>query len=127
MKAWADFHLCKWPKDAQPLADYFLRLNEPHLRSYNAPVVTFSHFIPRADLLPPPEYLRISWLAHVSICKALDAQIRQLNSSVHVCGHTHTTFDRVIDDVRYVQNAVRYPKERRSGSLPIKLIFETQL
>jgi predicted phosphodiesterase len=127
MKAWADFHLCKWPEDAQPLADYFLRLNEPHLHPYDAPVVTFSHFIPRADLLPPPEYLRISWLAHVSICKALDAQIRQLNSSVHVCGHTHTTFDRVIDDVRYVQNAVRYPKERRSGSLPIKLIWKPQL
>jgi len=122
---WADFHLCKWPEEAQPLADYFLRLNEPHLKSYDAPVITFSHFIPRADLLPPKEYMRFSWLPSVSICAALDAQIRQLESRVHVCGHTHTTFDCVIDEVRYLQNAVRYPKERRSESVPIKQIWST--
>ena len=123
MRAWADFHFCKWPDDATPLADYFLRLNKPHLRQYDAPVITFSHFLPRSDLLPPKEYLKITWLGHVSICAALDAQIRQLNSRVHVCGHTHTTFDVVIDEVRYVQNAVRYPKERRTPSFPIKLIY----
>jgi hypothetical protein len=127
MKAWADFHFCKWPDEAQPLPDYFLRLNEPHLKSYDAPVITFSHFIPRADLFPPPEYMRISWLPVVSLCQALDAQIRRVESRVHVCGHTHTTFDRVIDNVRYIQNAVRYPKERRTESFPIKLIWQQQL
>lgn len=124
MKSWADFHFCKWPADAAPLSDYFLRLNDPYLKAYDAPVITFSHFIPRHDLLPPKEYLRISWLANVSICAALENQIRQLKSRVHICGHTHTTFDRVIDDVRYVQNAVRYPKERRTPSFPIKLIWD---
>lgn len=127
MRAWADFQLCKWPDHAQPLPNYFLRLNDPHLRPYDAPVITFSHFIPRADLLPPKEYMRFSWLPSVSICAALDAQIRQLHSNVHVCGHTHTTFDQVIDNVRYIQNAVRYPKERRAGSIPIKLIWGSQL
>ena len=124
MKSWADFHFCKWPADTAPLSDYFLRLNDPYLKAYDAPVITFSHFIPRHDLLPPKEYLRISWLANVSICAELENQIRQLNSRVHICGHTHTTFDRVIDGVRYVQNAVRYPKERRTPSFPIKLIFD---
>lgn len=123
MRAWADFHVCKWPEDVQPLPDYFLRLNEPHLKSYDGRVITFSHFIPRAELMPPKEYMRISWLPTVSICAALDAQMRQLNSTVHICGHTHTNFDRVIDNVRYIQNAVRYPKERRTGSFPIKLIL----
>jgi len=122
MKAWADFHFCKWPEHIAPLSDYFLGLNESHLKPYDAPVITFSHFLPRSELLPPKEYLRISWLGNVSVCAALDSQIRQLNSQVHVCGHTHTTFDRVIDGVRYVQNAVRYPKERRTPSFPIKLI-----
>jgi hypothetical protein len=79
--------------------------------------------IPRAELLPPKEYMRISWLPTVSVCAALDTQIRKVNSTVHVCGHTHTTFDRVIDNVRYIQNAVRYPKERRAESFPIKLIL----
>ena len=120
--SWVDFHLCKWPEDAAPLPDYFLRLNEPHLKTYDAPVVTFSHFIPRADLFPPKEYLRFSWLESVSLCKGLDNQIRTLNSHTHICGHTHTTFDRVIDGVRYVQNAVRYPRERTATSVAIKLI-----
>lgn len=125
MNAWADFHFCKWPADTAPLSDYFLRLNTPNLKPYDAPVISFSHFIPRVDLLPPKEYLRISWLGKVSVCAALDRQIRQLNSSVHICGHTHTTFDRVIDGVRYVQNSVKYPKERRTPSSPIKLIWSS--
>jgi len=123
-QSWADFHFCKWPEEAAPLPDYFLRLNEPHLKNYDAPVITFSHFLPRADLLPPVEYLRIRWLPSVSICAALDSQIRQLSSSVHVCGHTHISFDRVVDGIRYVQNAVRYPKERKAGSFPIKMIWQ---
>ena len=121
---WADFHFCKWPSNATPLSDYFLRLNEPHLKTYDAPVITFSHFLPREDLLPPKEYLRIDWLGSVSVCAALDNQIRQLGSTVHVCGHTHTRVDREIDGVRYIQNAVRYPKERNAESVPIKLIWE---
>ena len=119
---WVDFHLCKWPEDATPLPDYFLRLNEPHLKTYDAPVVTFSHFIPRSDLFPPKEYLRFDWLESVSLCAALDSQIRTLKSHTHVCGHTHTTLDRVIDGVRYVQNAVRYPRERTATSIAIKQI-----
>jgi len=123
---WADFHFCKWPSNATPLSDYFLRLNEPHLKTYDAPVITFSHFLPREDLLPPKEYLRIDWLGSVSVCAALDNQIRQLGSTVHVCGHTHTRVDREIDGVRYIQNAVRYPKERNAESVPIKLIREAE-
>ena len=122
-QAWADFHFCKWPPEASPLPDYFLRLNEPNLKEYDAPLVTFSHFLPRADLLPPKEYLKISWLDSVSVCAGLDTQIRKLDSKLHVCGHTHTNVDHVIDGVRYVQNAVRYPKERTAASIPIKLIW----
>ena len=121
-QAWADFHFCKWPANIGSLPDYFLRLNEPHLKTYDAPVVTFSHFIPRAELLPPSEYLRINWLGSVSVCAALDNQIRKLESVVHVCGHTHTRVDTVIDGVHYIQNAVRYPKERTGRSAQIKLI-----
>ena len=122
-KSWVDFHVCKWPEDAVPLPDYFLRMNEPHLKIYDAPVVTFSHFIPRSDLFPPKQYLRFSWLESISLCAALDSQIRMLKSRTHVCGHTHTTIDRVIDGVRYIQNAVRYPRERTAASIPIKQIW----
>jgi len=122
-QAWADFHFCKWPAEVNPLPDYFLNLNKSNLKTYDAPVITFSHFLPRADLLPPKEYLRIKWLGSVSVCAALDTQIRELGSTVHVCGHTHTRVDHAIEGVRYVQNAVRYPKERNSASVPVKLIW----
>lgn len=121
--AWVDFHLCKWPEMSTGLAEYFLRRNEPYLKNYDAPLVTFSHFIPRADLLPPKEYMRFSWLPSVSLCAGLEMQIRELQPVVHVCGHTHTNFDRVIDGVRYVQNPVRYPKERRAGQKPVKIVW----
>lgn len=121
--SWADFHLCKWPAEITSLPEHFLRMNQPHIKNYDAPVITFSHFLPRPDLLPPREYLRITWLPIVSICAGLDNQIRTLESMIHVCGHTHIAFDRIVDDVRYVQNAVRYPKERKSSSFPIKMIW----
>jgi hypothetical protein len=70
--------------------------------------------------------LRIGWLGSVSVCAALDNQIRKLESLVHVCGHTHTRVDKVIDGIHYIQNAVRYPKERTSRSVPIKLIWGPQ-
>jgi predicted phosphodiesterase len=124
-RSWADFHFCKWPEETAPLADYFLRMNEPRLKTYDAPVITFSHFLPRADLLPPVEYLKVSWLPTVSICAALDNQIRSLSPTVHVCGHTHISFDREVDGIRYVQNAVRYPKERKPESFPVKMIWST--
>jgi hypothetical protein len=122
LQSWADFHLCKWPEEITSLPDYFLRLNEPHIKTYDAPVISFSHFLPRADLLPPTEYLKFKWLPNVSICAALENQVRSLSSTVHVCGHTHISFDRIVDDIRYVQNAVRYPKERKAESFPIKMI-----
>src|ERR1044071_8287558 len=122
-KSWVDFHVCKWPEDAVPLPDYFLGMNAQHLKTYDGPVVAFSHFIPRSDLFAPKEYLRFSWLESISLCAALDRQIRTLKSHTHVCGHTHTTFDRVIDGVRYIQNAVRYPRERTTASMPIKQII----
>lgn len=123
-RAWADFHFCKWPEHIKSLPEYFLRLNEPRIKNYDAPVITFSHFLPRADLLPPKEYLKISWLENVSVCEALDAQIRALSARVHVCGHTHTHVNHMIDGVKYIQHALRYPKERYRPRFPIKIIWK---
>jgi hypothetical protein len=45
---------------------YFLQLNLPHLqRQYDAPVVTFSHFLPRRELLPARHYLFVKFLPKV--------------------------------------------------------------
>jgi predicted phosphodiesterase len=120
--AWADFQFCKWPADVGELSDYFLKMNESNIRGYDGPVVSFSHFLPRRDLLPPLKYLRFRGLPKVAGSPALDRQIRRLGSAVHVFGHSHINCDKVIDKVRYVQNALSYPRERSFTELPIKLI-----
>ena len=122
---WADFHLCKWPREIGQVCTFFLQMNVPHLRAYDGPVISFSHFLPRRDLLPPTEHLRFKGLPKVAGCVGLDRQIRQLRASVHVFGHSHIGCDRVIDGIRYVQNPLRYPRERLRPDLPIKIIVDT--
>lgn len=145
---WMDFHSCRWDEavgaaasftpaeklqQAGRVARLMLERNEPRLEALEAmrgvrglPLVTFSHFLPRADLLPATERLSFKELVDVAICTPLDAQLRQAESSVHVFGHTHIQSDVVIDGVRYVQHALGYPKEswaaavRRGG---LKQVF----
>ena len=121
---WADFHLCKWPVGMGQVCDFFLKMNEPRLRFYDGPVISFSHFLPRRDLLPPAERLKFKGLPKVAGCAALDAQIRHVQARMHVFGHSHISCDRVIDGVRYIQNPLRYPRERTGSDFPIKIILD---
>ncbi|HEX2202104.1 MAG TPA: metallophosphoesterase [Longimicrobium sp.] len=107
LEAWSDRYFCRWPENVGRPDRYFLTLNEPHVRRYDAPVVTFSHFVPRPELVPPVRYLRFKGLPLVAGTALLDQQLRRIGASVHVFGHTHITEDRVIDGVRYVQNWLR--------------------
>lgn len=75
------------------------------------PVITFSHFVPRADLIPAIERLKFKELMDVAVSEGLDAQIREAESCVHVFGHTHIPCNRVIEGVRYVQQPLGYPGE----------------
>lgn len=124
---WSDFHFVRWPDFPPGIvpATYFLRLNEPALtRSYDAPVVTFSHFLPRSDLMlntpeegpvadPNPSFN----FSRVAGAKGLEAQIRKLGSVVHVYGHQHRNRDRTVDGVRYVSYCLGYRHEREAGHL----------
>jgi calcineurin-like phosphoesterase family protein len=125
LHVWTDFHLCRWPGGMGSATDFFLRLNEPYLRIYDGPIISFSHFLPRRDLLPSTDRLKFKGLPKVAGCSALDAQIRRLGSRVHVFGHSHIGCDRVIDGVRYVQNPLRYPRERLFSGFPVKIIMNT--
>lgn len=119
LAGWADFHFCRWPEEVRSPCAHFLEMNEPHLGAYDAPVVSFSHFVPRLDLLPPTRALRFRGLPRVAGCAGLDAQLRRLGSRVHVFGHTHIPCDRMVQGVRYVQNALRYPRDHRHAELPL--------
>src|SRR5215469_18672490 len=112
LEGWGDFRFCRWPGGLGEPSEYFLGLNEQSITEYDKPVITFSHFLPRRELLPGPERLKFKGLPRVAGSTKLDHQIRAIGSTVHVFGHSHINRDQTIDQVRYVQHAVLYPKER---------------
>jgi predicted phosphodiesterase len=124
LNGWADFHCCRWPIEAEEVAEFFLAMNRPSLKSYDGPVISFSHFLPRRELLPATDRLRFKGLPKVAGCRGLDEQIRHLRSCIHIFGHSHISCDRLIDGVRYVQNPLRYPHERRFSGFPLKVVAE---
>jgi predicted phosphodiesterase len=123
LEGWADFHFCRFPERVGRPCAWFLAMNEPHLGPYDAPVVTFSHFLPRRDLLPAALFLRFRGLPLVAGCAGLDAQLRRAGSRTHVFGHSHIDCDQEIEGVRYVQNALRYPRDRVLPGFPLKQVW----
>lgn len=125
LEAWADFHFCKWPAGLGEVSRFFLSMNEANIKSYDGRVISFSHFLPRRELLPSVKFLRFKGLPKVVGCTGLDEQIRAVGSRLHVFGHSHIRCDRVIDGIRYVQYSLRYPRERFFSSSPVKMISKT--
>jgi Icc-related predicted phosphoesterase len=123
LEGWADFYFCKWPDGVDDVCQTFLDINEANIRPSDEPVISFSHFLPRRDLLPARQHLRFKNLPKVSGCARLDEQIRRLKSTIHVFGHSHINIDRVIDGVRYVNNPLLYPRERTAAKFPLKMIW----
>lgn len=123
LQGWTDFHACRWPKNLGDVAEYFSRLNEPHIQTYDRTVISFSHFVPRPDLLPSRKYLFFKALPQVAGSLLIEKQIRRLQSNIHVFGHSHIKRDVVLEGVRYVQNPFSYPRERTVMTFPEKIIW----
>jgi predicted phosphodiesterase len=120
LEAWADRYFTRWPNEVQRVDEAFLEMNEPYVRRYDAPVITFSHFVPRPELLPPVHSLRFKGLPLVAGSMGIERQIRRIQPRVHVFGHTHIPADTVIEGVRYVQNYFR-----RLDADPLTLVWTT--
>jgi hypothetical protein len=116
------------------VADAFLQMNEKTLQQrFNAPVISFSHFLPRPELMfytenevktadaekgemvidanPGFNFSRVAG------CAGLEEQIRHLRSIIHVYGHQHRNREREIDGIRYISHCLGYPSERESGQV----------
>ncbi len=126
LRAWMDFYACKWPKGIGHIPEYFYKLNQPHIQTYDAPVISYSHFVPRPDLLPPHEYLFFKALPQVAGSMLIEKQIRQLGSNVHVFGHTHIKRDIVFEGIRYVHNPLSYPRRLSASTFPEKVIWQDE-
>ena len=124
---WADDLFVRWPEgDAGAAARRLLLGNEALLeRKYDAPVVSFSHFLPRREVMfrapeeqaatpPQPDRHPAFKFSRVAGSLGIERQLRALGSRVHVYGHQHRNRDRVIEDVRYVSHCLGYPGEGAS-------------
>jgi predicted phosphodiesterase len=113
--AWADYRNCLWPgHDETSLTRFFTEQNPtPSSAALQGArrIITFSHFLPRIDLMPeriPEKHRKIYPVLGTSV---LERQLRKLGSSLHVYGHSHVNRHVTIDGVTYINNAFGYPSE----------------
>jgi len=110
---WMDYHACRWPVGFGPeqVATHFTSLNHQRPSDMATRVITFSHFMPRLDLLPAfiPRKHRV--LDPVLGSTRLESALRVLRSTLHVYGHSHINRRISLDGVTYVNNALGYPGE----------------
>ncbi|MBD3557355.1 metallophosphoesterase [Planktothrix sp. FACHB-1355] len=110
---WTDLYFCDWKDIRGCVSDFMSGMNlESISRLKGGKVISFSHFLPRRELLPDMSRIRFKGLEYVSVCPQIQQQIQILDSKIHIFGHTHINCDLMIDGVRYVQNAFGYPREK---------------
>lgn len=117
-----DVSLCRWgdnlPHGSLQLAQHLDNLNElwglhplPEglrastqipIGSRENPIVTFSHFLPRLELLPEKRFLVEPNLAKVSGSNFIQSHVDELQPDLHIFGHSQFPWDMICDDgVRY--------------------------
>jgi Icc-related predicted phosphoesterase len=129
-QSWMDFRTCRWPQGyaEAEVTQHFLALNQPALAAIkHDQVITFSHFLPRIDLMPSYIPAQFRALYPVLGTAALDEQIRRLNPLIHVYGHSHVNRQLVLNGVQYINNAFGYPAETRIAEKQLKCIFDSSL
>jgi len=126
INTWMDYSSCKWPDgfDDAGITDYFISMNEGLLNIKNDFIISFSHFLPRIDIMPSfiPPAKRL--LYPVLGSSLIERQIRKLNSNIHIYGHSHVNNRVFKDNTLYINNAFGYPHEVRITSKQLLCVFE---
>ena len=142
---WMDKQMCRWPIKSKKgntfitKSQYFTSLNEDAVdKTYDSKVITFSHMLPRQDLMVPDGHDKLQvnkergirgTLTHTvqghkntgfnftkyAGCKRIEEQLRKVASVVHVYGHQHRNRDRVLENVRYVSHCLGSVREQKEG------------
>ena len=124
--AWTDYKACVWPDgfDDNRITEYFLALNRFPELNRGKFMISFSHFLPRIDLMPSfiPEHKRLVF--PVLGTTQLEHCIRKLGSEMHIYGHSHVNRQVVMEDVAYINNAFGYPHETRITSKRLLCVYD---
>jgi predicted phosphodiesterase len=123
---WMDYRACRWPEGLAPgdIAAHFAGMNDSVAPERTAKVITFSHFLPRLDLVPHFVPAKHRMLDPVLGSTQLERQLRELHSILHVYGHSHINRALTLDGVRYVNNAFGYPQEERIAAKQLVCVDE---
>jgi predicted phosphodiesterase len=115
LNMWTDYAACRWPPGYRPadVAAHFTAMNRLPARQAVRRLITFSHFMPRIDLIPAAVPSRHRVLDPVLGSVLLERQLRELEANIHVYGHSHINRCVQLDGVTYVNNALGYPNETR--------------
>lgn len=120
-QVWMDFRRCRWPSGWEP-ADIDRAFSELNSKPIGADStvkrrVTVSHFLPRPDVLPMPAIMSYGWILPVLGSWRLEQQLRSWardqTPQIHIYGHSHVRVDRVLNGIRYINNARGTPNEPR--------------
>jgi predicted phosphodiesterase len=124
--AWMDYRACRWPPGyaERDVAAHFTQLNPGSRAATQSKVITFSHFLPRIDVMPAGVSAEHKLLYPVLGLDHLDRQLRDLGSSLHVYGHSHVNRAIHLDGVWYVNNALGYPNETWHTGRELSCIYE---
>lgn len=123
---WMDYRACRWPAgfEASDIAAHFESLNPRPLSGVGDTVITFSHFLPRIDLMPAAIPVSKRILYPILGTTRLERQLRSFSPTLHVYGHSHVNRRKEIDGVTYINNAFGYPSETGFTSRQISCIYE---
>ena len=125
-RSWMDFHACRWPA-GWTMADvtaYFLQMNNYSRRNDREVIVSFSHFLPRVDIMPPSVSDRVRQLFPVLGTTHLEQQVFRLHSAIHVYGHSHLNRRVLRDGTFYINNAFGYPHETHIAAKMLHCVYE---
>jgi predicted phosphodiesterase len=125
MDSWMDFRACRWPEGwkAHDVASHFLAMNSVRAAPRGEVTISFSHFLPRIDVMPSfigPANRRIY---PVLGSLRLEQQLREIGPDIHVYGHSHVNRSVVLDGVQYVNNAFAYPHEELIAAKALRCVY----
>jgi len=123
---WMDYRACRWPGGftEQDITAHFAAFNDKQVGFAGDTVITYSHFLPRIDVMPASMSSAGRLLYPILGSTQLEGQLRRLQADIHVYGHSHVNRHVKIDGVSYINNAFGYPSETWITSKDLKCIHE---
>ena len=126
-ETWMDFRACRWPQgwNDSMITEHFVGMNDWRHVGEGVVTISFSHFLPRIDVMPwfiPPDKRRIYPVLGTS---RLERLVRDIRPDIHVYGHSHVNRDIVIDGINYINNAFAYPYEERIAAKALRCIYRS--